>query len=227
MLIEIWSDYACPYCYIGEARLGHALRSLNLLQETEIVWKSFELDPGASREVTSTTPERFARKYGLPLSGALAQIEHISQLARDEGLTMRYASCNYANTFDAHRLAKYAAENGNNELHDRLFAAYFTENENIADHAVLERIAEMCGFEGKTVRAMLVSDAYADAVRHDEQEASHMGVHGVPYFVFDRKIAVSGVQPFDLMCQTLQNVSLQKLSTREDGAHCGPEGCAL
>lgn len=227
MIIEIWSDYACPYCYIGEARLHHALKALNLSQEVQIVWKSFELDPGASREVVSTTPERFAMKYGLPLSAALAQIGHITQMGREEGLFMRYASCNYTNTLDAHRLAKYAYEQGKNEVHEQLFAAYFTQNEKLADHGVLERIAERSGLEGKEVREMLASDAYKDIVRKDEREAYQMGVHGVPYFVFDQKISVSGVQPFELMCQTLKDVSGRKPRVSLSGAHCGQDGCVL
>ena len=181
MHIELWSDFACPYCYIGEARLRRALRELKAERDVVVTMKSFELDPTADREATTTTPERFARKYGLSLAAATAQIEHISQLGRDEGIDFRYASANYSNMLDAHRLAKYGMEQGHPEINERLFAAYFTENRNLADHAVLMRIAESAGLAADETRAVLESGRYEDAVRRDEDEAARLGIHGVPY----------------------------------------------
>ncbi|WP_297672437.1 DsbA family oxidoreductase [uncultured Desulfovibrio sp.] len=228
MHIELWSDFACPYCYIGEARLRRALRELKAERDVVVTMKSFELDPTADREATTTTPERFARKYGLSLAAATAQIEHISQLGRDEGIDFRYASANYSNMLDAHRLAKYGMEQGHPEISERLFAAYFTENCNLADHAVLMRIAESAGLAADETRAVLESGRYEDAVRRDEDEAARLGIHGVPYFYIDRKVAVGGAQPYSMMRKTLADLLVCERTPEPKAAMtCGPDGCRI
>ena len=228
MHIELWSDFACPYCYIGEARLRRALKDLDAERAVTITMKSFELDPTASRSVQSTTPERFARKYGLSLAAANAQIAHISQLGCDEGIDFRYATANYSNMLDAHRLAKYGMEQGHAEINEKLFAAYFTDNLNLADRDVLVRLAEGVGLPPEETREVLSSDRYEDAVRKDEREAARMGIHGVPYFYIDRKIAIGGAQPYDLLRQTLADLLLQERTPMPESAMmCGPDGCHI
>ena len=228
MHIELWSDFACPYCYIGEARLRRALHELKAEDKVVVTMKSFELDPSASHEVLTETTERFARKYGLSLPAAIEQIEHISQLGRAEGLDFRYATTKYSNMLDAHRLAKYAIEQGHPELHDKLFAAYFTDNLNLADHEVLIRIAAGTGLSTEETRSILSSDRYRDDVRKDEMEAASMGIHGVPYFYIDKKCAISGAQPYDLLRATLADLLADEQTTAPKAAkQCGPDGCSI
>lgn len=228
MHIEIWSDFACPYCYIGEMRLRRALRELGMAQDVVITMKSFELDPTASHEVVSTTLERFARKYGLSRATAQAQIAHISQLGRNEGIELNYATTNYSNMLDAHRLAKYAMELGHPEINEKLFAAYFTDNLNLADRDVLVGIAERVGIPPEKAQNVLTSDRYEDAVRKDEMEAAHMGIHGVPYFYIDKKVAIEGAQPYDLLRKTLMDIVTEERSARSATAMmCGPDGCHI
>ncbi|MBQ9452166.1 MAG: DsbA family oxidoreductase [Desulfovibrio sp.] len=226
MHIELWSDFACPYCYIGEVRLQHALEELGVKNDVVVTMKSFELDPTASRDVQTTTPERFARKYGLSLERANAQIAHISQLGREEGIDFRYATTTYSNMLDAHRLAKYGMEQGCPEINEKLFAAYFTDNCNLADHEVLIRIAEGVGLSLDATRNVLASDRFEDAVRQDEMEAAHMGIHGVPYFYIDRKVAINGAQPYALLRTTLADILHQERAVMPETAMmCGPDGC--
>ena len=116
MKITYWSDYACPYCYIGEKRLETAIEELGLgVNDIEVEMKAFELDPNASYEVVSKTDERFAVKYGLTLNAARERIEGISLLGRREGIDFRYADTQYTNMLDAHRLTKLVASKGNKE----------------------------------------------------------------------------------------------------------------
>ena len=151
MKIVYWSDYACPYCYIGETRLKKAIKELGLENEVEIETRAFELDPDAPKTVETITVDRFAKKYRLSKEEAQQQIDHISQLGIDEGIDFRYATTLYTNTRDAHRLTKLAQTKHDAALEDRvselLFDAYFTRNEKLAEHDVLLRVAREAGLD--------------------------------------------------------------------------------
>ena len=219
MKIEVWSDFACPFCYIGEKRLEKALAGI---PSVEVIFKSFELDPTASREVVSSTVDRFAEKYGLTLDEAADRIEQISRMGRAEGIDFRYAETRYTNTFDALRLTKFAQEKGHAEIIGRLFDAYFTKNLELADFDVLKKIAAECGLDSAEVDAVLNSDRYAAEVRADEMEAARLGVHGVPFFVIGGKYGLSGAQPVEIIRQAVENY---RAETSLDGMTCGADGC--
>lgn len=197
MKLEIWSDYACPYCYIGKRFLEAALAEFEHAREVEIVFRAFELDPTSGPAVTTTTLDRIMRKYGKSRSDAQAMIDHITSMGEQCGLDMRYASVRYTNTFDAHRLTKFAEQHGRGaDMTERLFRAYFTDNFPLADPDVLVGLAQDARLDGDAVRAMLKKGSdFADDVRRDETHASQAGIHGVPFFVFDGAYALSGAQP--------------------------------
>ncbi len=230
MKITYWSDYACPYCYIGETRLEKALEELGMKDQVTLEMKSFELDPGASREYTGTTVDRFAQKYGLDKKGAANQIEHISGLGREEGIDFRYADTRYTNTMDAHRLTKYVQLLGNKVLteqviHD-LFDAYFTKNQELTDREVLVHIGVKAGLRAGEVEALLDSNFFEANVRQDEMEAQRYGIHGVPFFVIDDKYSLSGAQPRELFVQALRRAAADGLTDLSlQGASCGINGC--
>lgn len=239
MTITIWSDFACPYCYIGETRLEKAISELGMTDKVKIEYKAFELDPHASRKVVSSTPERFAMKYGLSLPDAEAQIEHISALGREIGIDFRYATTQYTNTFDAHRLMKLAEAKYDyatvQRLNHLLFDAYFTKNLMLADAAVLESVAKQAGMEEADVKQLLAGNDYADDVRFDEREAGMRGVRGVPYMVFNGEFAVPGALTEDGMKAALQRAEArikdaEKAAAETGGERphvCGPDGCKL
>ena len=219
MVIKIWSDYACPFCYIGEKRLEKALADVKA--DIKIEFKSFELDPTASEKVVSSTTERFAKKYGMTEDDAAARIEQISIMGRREGIDFKYISTRYTNTFDALRLTKFAQERGHDEIITKLFDAYFTKNLELADHKVLKKIAVECGLDENEVNEFLNSDKYADEVRKDEYEAARLGIHGVPYFVINDKYALSGAQPAEVLKDAIEDA----LSEDFNGMTCGADGC--
>lgn len=235
MNITIWSDFACPYCYIGETRLMRAIDELGLNDEVRIDYRAFELDPTAPKEVTTTTPERFAMKYRLTLDGAKEQIEQISTLGRELGIDFRYATTQYSNTRDAHRLMKLAEAKYDratvNSLNEALFAAYFTENLVLSDHKVLMVKALSVGMKEEDVKAVLESDMYDDEVRFDEREAAMRGVRGVPYILFNGDFAVPGALSIDSFKSALQRAQKRQEKENEKPVErphvCGPDGCQL
>ena len=231
MKVMYWSDYACPYCYIGETHLKKAIENLNLEGQVDVEMLAFELDPRASKEYTGDTADRFARKYGLSLRGAQERIDGISEMGRAAGVDFRYAETRYTNTFDAHRLTKLAQRKDAklaDRLQERLYKAYFSEGLELADRAVLMRIAVEEGMDEGEVKQLLESDLYADDVRLDEREAQRYGVHGVPYFVVGNKYAIPGALPVESMERVLKNVLDEEAKAAESpvqGMACGPDGC--
>ena len=231
MKIMYWSDYACPYCYIGETHLKKAIGNLNLGDQVDIEMLAFELDPSASKTYTGAMVDRFAKKYGLSLAGAQERIDGISQMGHEAGLDFRYAETRYTNTFDAHRLTKLAQQKDAalaDRLEERFYRAYFTESLELADYAVLKRIALEEGMDEKEVDEVLNSDKYADGVRLDEREAQRYGVHAVPYFVIGNKYAIPGAMPVEAMERVLKNVLDEEAKAAQDsmtGMSCGPDGC--
>lgn len=231
--LTIWSDFACPYCYIGETRLFNAIEELGLKDEVQIDFRAFELDPGASKEVVSSTPERFAKKYRLSLEDARKQIDQISSLGKELGIDFRYATTNYSNTRDAHRLMKLAEDKYDRgtvlRLNEALFKAYFVENLVLADRNVLMNKAIASGIKEDDVKSVLDSNKYDDEVRFDEREAMMRGIHGVPYIVFNGEFAVPGALSLDGFKSALQReINKNKPDSTEERPHqCGPDGCQL
>jgi len=206
MKITYWSDYACPYCYIGEARLKKAIEEIPELKDVEIEMKAFQLDPTAGEHAAGDTQTRFAHKYGISMEEAGETIEHISQMGIVEGLDFKYATTLFTNTMDAHRLTKLAQSKNDPALADRvieaLFKAYFTDNKELADKELLQRIGVECGLDVTEVKDVLDTDRYRDEVLLDEREASRNGVHAVPFFVVG-KYGISGAQSTEGMKATI------------------------
>lgn len=237
MKIKYWSDYACPYCYIGETRLKKAIAQIPELEGVEIEMKAFQLDPSAGEHATGDTQTRFAHKYGLSFEEAGHRIEGISRLGQREGLDFRYAETLFTNTMDAHRLTKLAQSKGKPELADqlieKLFEAYFSENRELADRRLLQRIGEECGLDKEEVKSMLESDQYRDEVIADEQMAYQSGIHAVPFFVIG-KYGISGAQTTEGLKDALlaamheeKESADAKAGEPQEGMTCGPDGCRL
>jgi predicted DsbA family dithiol-disulfide isomerase len=237
MQIEIWSDVVCPWCYIGKRRLERALAGFEHADEVEVVWRSFQLDPTAPRHATESIAAHLGSKYGGGEAAGRQMIDRVSEVAAGEGLAFSYHDAQRASTFDAHRLLHLALAAGGPRLQgalkERLLAGYFVEGHNPADHAALTRLAAEVGMPEDRVAAVLGSDEYAEEVRADVAQASAFGAGGVPFFVVDRKYAVSGAQPAEVFSQLLARAwsESQPLVRVAGGdaaaASCGPDGCAV
>lgn len=228
--LEVWSDIACPWCYVGKRRLEAALKKFEHASEVELVWRAFELDPGAPPERTRTVShvEFIARKYGMPVAQAQKSTDHLVELARAEGLSFDFVNIRSGNTFDAHRLIHLGHERGvQDAVKERMMKAYFEQAELMSDHGTLLRLATEAGLPEAEVADVLASDSYASAVRSDEDQARELGISGVPCFVLDRQFAVSGAQSAEVMLGALQQAWAEHAAAPEfaQGAVCGPDGC--
>ncbi|MGF7215305.1 putative DsbA family dithiol-disulfide isomerase [Spirosoma lacussanchae] len=205
MQVEIWSDVMCPFCYIGKRKFEAALDQFADRDSVEVVWKSFQLDPDQPTLPDKTIYEYLAERKGMSVAQARQMTAHVTDVASQVGLTFHFDQSVTANSFDAHRLLHLAKQHGRqNEAEERLFAAYFTEGRNIADRSTLIELGQTIGLDPAEVRSVLESDQHTDAVRHDIYEARQFGVQGVPFFVFDRKYAVSGAQPSQTFLEAIK-----------------------
>lgn len=228
--IDIWSDIACPWCFVGKRRLENAIETHAGIEGAEIVWHSFELDPSApaERDQSQSTAERLAKKYGMPVARAAAMIEQMTVTGASVGAEMDFDKLRAGNTFEAHRLLHWAAAQGKQDaLKERLFRAYLAEGELMSDVAALARLAGDVGLDPDEAAGVLASDDYAADVRQDESQAAQLGIRGVPFFVFEGRLAVSGAQPPEAFHQVFDQVLAdRKKADVPDALVCGPDGCA-
>ena len=214
MKLEIWSDIACPWCYVGKRRLETALASFPHRDALDITWRSFELDPAAPARQDKPHAELLATKYRMPVAQAQGMLDSMTATGVAEGIAFRFDRAIAGNTFDAHRLIHFAATTGlRAQMVDRLFAAYFTDGEAMGDHETLVRMATSVGLDADAVRAMLASDAHAADVRGDELLAQQYGISGVPFFAIDGKYGVSGAQPATVLAEALQQAWSEQSAT--------------
>jgi predicted DsbA family dithiol-disulfide isomerase len=205
MKVEIWSDYACPFCYIGKRRFEAALENFPNRNDIDVVYRSFELDPNAERSVNHDVHEMLASKYGMSRERAKGMNDDLTGQAKAVGLTYHFDTLILTNTFDAHRLAHFAARFGKmHELTERLLKAYFTESKHIGDHKTLATLAAEVGLNKNEAADMLAGEEFTAEVRADEQEAVRLGIRGVPFFVINGKYAISGAQPSEVFLEALQ-----------------------
>jgi len=238
VLIEIWSDVVCPWCYIGKRRIERALADFGHADDVEVHWRSFQLDPGAPTDATEKTSAMLARKYGQTAAGAQQMQDRVEAVAAEEGLVYRLSETLHLNTVDAHRVIHLAHQQGGNELQGRvkeaLLAAYFTQARNLADHAVLRDVAVAAGLDATRVDEVLGSREFEQDVWADIEQAQAYGATGVPFFVIDQKYGVSGAQPTEVFTQVLERAwseahpQIEVLANGSDrGQECGPDGCAI
>ena len=205
LTVEIWSDVVCPWCYIGKRRFEAALERFEHREEVTVMWRSFELDPDASRDVHGTAAERLAGKFGMSQERALQLHAEMEERAAGEGLEYHMDQTKGGNSFDAHRMIHLAATYGHQaDAKERLLRAYFTEGESLGVWDTLVRLMEEVGVDPEEARSALQLEKFSEDVREDEALAQQLGIQGVPFFVFDRRYALSGAQPAETMLTALE-----------------------
>ena len=229
MKVEIWSDIACPWCFVGKRRFEQALAAFPERDSLSIVWRSFELDPGAPMRHDSPTVELLASKYRMSTAKAQEMLDSMTATGAADGIEFRFDRSISGNTFDAHRLTHFAATFGRrSEMVERLFRGYFTDGEAMGDRAALTRLAANIGIDADAVTTMFDSDSFAADVRDDEQRAQQFGITGVPFFAIDEKYGVSGAQPADVLVQALRQAlaESQPVVVTPSGKTCDDDSCA-
>jgi len=195
MRVDIWSDVVCPWCYVGTARFAKALAGFGPKEQVEVVYRSFELDPSWPAGQTMPILDMLASKYRLSAAEAEAAEGQVAALARDEGLGFRSDRV-LGNTFDIHRVLQLGRAQGfQHHLLDAVYRAYFAEAAPVFEPGILAAVAATAGLDPGDVKQTLAGDDFADEVRSDERQARELGITGVPFFVFDGRLGVSGAQP--------------------------------
>ena len=204
MLVEIWSDLVCPWCYLGKRRLERALEGFEHADRVDVVWRSFELEPDAPK-VAESRRTLLRSRYGMTAEQAAERDAQMTALAEAEGLEYRPDLAQLGNTFDAHRVLHAARAAGvQGQVKERLLRGYFTEGRKLTDTDTLVELAADAGLDPAAARAALAEEALVDEVRGDEREAAAIGITGVPFFVLNRRYAVSGAQPSEILLQALR-----------------------
>ncbi|MBW8682721.1 DsbA family oxidoreductase [Chitinophaga sp. B61] len=231
MKVEIWSDIMCPWCYIGKRRFEAAMEQFTDAGSVEIEWHSFQLDPTIESGHGDNLYSYLSKRKGVPYEQAVQMNNQVTALASTLGLTYNMEQAVVANSFDAHRLIQLAKKHQlGDAAEERLFKAYFTEGKDFSDPETLVAIGKEIGLPESELKELVNSQAFAPDVKRDIQEASALGINGVPFFVFDRKYGVSGAQASETFLEVLnKSVGEWKKSQPAgleiiEGQTCGPDG---
>lgn len=212
LTIDIWSDIACPWCYIGKRHLEQGLAALgDDAPDVRIEYHSFELAPDTPVDFAGSEVDFLVGAKGLPRERVLEMLDRVTDVAAEAGLTYDFGRLQHTKTLKAHELLHFAKAQGRQlELEERLFQAYFTEGAHVGRADELVRLAEEAGLDGAAAREALDSGRYADAVQQDIEQAQRLGITGVPFFVLDGRYGISGAQPAEAFAQALTQVAAER-----------------
>ncbi|WP_076262664.1 DsbA family oxidoreductase [Intrasporangium flavum] len=236
MLVEIWSDIACPWCYIGKRRFEKALAAFPHRDTVEVRWRSYQLDPSLPEHHDGTELDYLVSRKGMSPEQVRAMFDHVTQVAAEEGLAYDFDRVVVANSLPGHELLHLARAHGvGDAVKEALLSAHFEHGEDIGDRAVLVRVGTDAGLAAEDVERALDEHTHLDAVRADVADAQRLGIRGVPFFVLDGKYGVSGAQPTELFTQALEQVWRESeplvmvgpTDPAEGADACGPDGCAV
>lgn len=235
MKIEIWSDVACPWCYIGKRRFETALKGFAHKDSVEVSWKSFQLDPTLPEHYDGTELEYLVERKGMDRGQLLGMLGHVTEAAQGEGLNFKFDDVVVANSFTAHQLLHLAKSRGlGDAVKEALLSAHFEHGMDIGNREALVAIGTEAGLTAADINEALDSEKYADSVRNDIAEGRAIGVQGVPFFVIDRKYGISGAQPAEVFGQALEQawqeanpLTMVSAAGGDDAEACGPDGCAI
>lgn len=204
MKVDIWSDIACPFCYIGKRNFEKALEQFPHKDQVQVVMHSFELDPNAAKNQNISMDQMLAKKYGMPLEKARQMNESVTERAAQAGIHFDLEAAILTNHFDGHRLLHLAKDRGvQSEMQEKLFAAYFSEGKDVSDHSTLIQLGAEAGLKPAEIKDVLETEMYTTEVREDEAVANELGISGVPAFVLAEKYLISGAQPVETFIEAL------------------------
>lgn len=232
MQVEIWSDIMCPFCYIGKRKFEQAVAKFENKNEIEVIWHSYQLNPNIKYQPNKDLYDHVAELKGQTREWSVKVHESVIAAAKNIGLEYNFDKAKITNSFDAHRVIQLAKKhNLSNEIEERFFRAYFTEGELMSDHKTLVRLATEVGLKEDAVRNVLNSDQFAEEVKKDGQDAQNLGAGGVPFFVMDKKYAVSGAQDTEVFLETIKKAFQEWRKENPEskleiinGQVCTPEG---
>ncbi|MDJ0311761.1 DsbA family oxidoreductase [Arthrobacter sp. H35-D1] len=232
MKIEIWSDVACPWCFIGKRRFETALNAFPHKESVEVQWRSYQLDPTLPEHYDGTELDYLVARKGMDRAQLMGMLGQVKDAAEGEGLHYKFDGVVVANSFKAHELLHLAAAHGQADtVKEALLSGRFEQGLDIGSREALVRIGTEAGLSAVDINEALDTDKYAEGVREDFAEARALGVTGVPFFVIDRKYGISGAQSAELFSQALaeawQEANPLTMVAANGSEACGPDGCAI
>ncbi len=233
MKIELWSDFACPFCYIGKKRFEKALSNFKHKEEVEVVYKAYQLNPNAPKVMKGTAYANFASSHNMSEAQAKERFNMFTENAKTVGLVYNYDIIQMTNSFDAHRIAKWANTLGKEAVvTDRFMHAYFSEGKNLADVDTLVELCKGIGLDETEARKVLNTNLFADLVKEQMNESRQIGVQGVPFFVVNRKYGISGAQQEEYFAGALEQIwdeehPIQDLNDQDEAGVCTDDSCSL
>ncbi|MEG0473150.1 MAG: DsbA family oxidoreductase [Solibacillus sp.] len=234
MKIEVWSDYVCPFCYIGKRQLEIALQQSGYEQAVEIEYKSYLLDPSTPVDASDSIYNGLQQKYNMSLEEVKNMASNIAERAKDVGLDYNFDEMKTANTVKAHRLSKWAETQGKGkEFTELVLKAYFLDGQAIGQADVLLALVEKAGLSTDAAKEIIAGDQFADEMMQDIATAQQLGVRGVPFFVIDNKYGIAGAQPQEVFEQTIekaaQEAGLRKPLNMQggNGSTCTDDSCEI
>lgn len=231
MKIEIFSDFACPFCYIGKRRLEQAIRETGLEDDVEIEYKSYQLNPYASKTEARPFYESMMEKYENTREEVEMMTSSIQDRAKEVGLIYHFEQMRTGNTENAHRLAKWARSHGKEAVFvEAMMDGYFTKGLNVNDKEALAGMAKSVGLPEGEAKDVLESDRFAEELAKDRYDAQQLQVQSVPFFVFENKYGIIGAEPLEVFTRTLKQakeVADRRLDITGGDDACGPDGCNL
>lgn len=205
MQIDIWSDVACPWCFIGKRRFETALGAWEHRDDVEVTWHSYQLDPTLPEHYDGTEVEYLASRKGMPEEQVRQMFAHVTEQAAGEGLHYDFDRLVVANSLRAHQLLHLAKSEGRaDEVKEALLSGHFEQGVDIGDIDALVAIGAGAGLDEQQIRDALADERFVPAVRADIEQAQQLGVNGVPFFVFDMRLGLSGAQPAATFTQALE-----------------------
>lgn len=235
MKVEVWSDYVCPFCYIGKRQLEKAIKDSGYEGQIDVTYKSYLLDPTTPVETTESVYESLSKKYNQPIEQIKAMTSNVAERAKEVGLSYNFEEMKAANTVKAHRLTKWV-ESQSKELGakftEQVLQAYFIYGKAIGSDEELLAIVDSLGLNRKAAEEVLNNNTFMQEVEQDIYEASQIGVRGVPFFVFNNKWGISGAQPQQLFEKTIeqaaQDAGLKKnIQIVSEGPMCTDDSCDI
>lgn len=235
MKIEVWSDYVCPFCYIGKRQLEKAIQDSGYEGQIEVEYKSFLLDPNTPVDTDESVYESLSKKYNSSIEQVKQMTAGVAERAKEVGLNYNFDEMKSANTVKAHRLTKWVRaqnEELSKQFTERVLKAYFLEGQAIGKDEVLLQFVDELGLDVEEARHILTTDSFVDEVNQDIYEAQQIGVKGVPFFVFNNKWGISGAQPQPLFEQTIEQAAQdaglkKKIQIVGEGPVCTDDSCEM
>jgi predicted DsbA family dithiol-disulfide isomerase len=195
LVVEIWSDVMCPFCYIGKRQFERALAKFEHKEEVEVIWRSFELNPSVKTDTMLSVVDYLSKNKGIPLEEAKSMADYATNMARGVDLEYHFEKAVVANSFKAHQFVHFAKEFGKQSIaEEALFKAYFTDGKNTDDTKVLLSLATEIGLDSKKLETALANGTFSKDVKADELKAQQLGINGVPFFYLNESIQLSGAQ---------------------------------